>query len=238
MPRHQRQETVVIDGRTYRYTLRRSRRARHILLTVDGDGDIELVVPWHASYRAGRRFVYEKQAWLVRQTARPRTRSKLRVVDGAWLPLLGERILVRVVVEPSRRRSRAQAAAGVLTVAVPTAAQARAVAVRWYRRQAATYFAEQVAVAAGCLGVQPGRVAVSAATSQWGSCIPATGRISLNWRLLLAPRAVADYVVAHEVAHLRERRHTPRFWEGVARIMPQYAMARTWLRRHGQALRL
>jgi predicted metal-dependent hydrolase len=238
MPLDQRRETVVIDGRSYTYVLRRSRRARHILLTVDGEGEIEVVVPWRASLQTARQFVREKGAWLQRATVRHRRLAGVSLVDGASLPLLGERLRLRVVIERGRQRSRVQLDNNVLMVYVSTPPAARAAVVRWYRRRAAAYFAEAVVVAAARLKVQPGRIVVSAATSQWGSCIPSTGRISLNWRLLLAPRAVANYVVAHEVAHLRERRHTPRFWGTVELIMPGYTTARAWLRKHGGSLRL
>jgi len=229
------EEQFVIDGQAYTYRLRRSRRARHILLTVDDRGRIELVVPWRVSFRTARQFLREKRVWLVQQTARQQPPA-WRVADGATLPFLDGYIRLRIEVEPERQRSRKRIANEELIVSVSEAAQARPAIERWYRQRAAAYFPGCVAAAAARLRVRPGRVAVSGASTQWGSCIPSTGRISLNWRLLLAPRTVVDYVAAHEVAHLLQRRHTPRFWAAVAYIMPEYVPARRWLQRHGRHL--
>jgi len=84
-------------------------------------------------------------------------------------------------------------------------------------------------------GFEPARIRVAGQRTRWGSCAP-SGTVSLNWRLALAPPAVLDYVVIHELCHLREPNHGPRFWALVELHRPQYPAARRWLRDHGHAL--
>jgi predicted metal-dependent hydrolase len=92
--------------------------------------------------------------------------------------------------------------------------------------------AERIAVEEG---FEPARIRVAGQRTRWGSCAP-TGTVSLNWRLALAPPAVLDYVVVHELCHLREANHGPRFWALVERHRPHYRSPRRWLRDHGHAL--
>jgi hypothetical protein len=84
-------------------------------------------------------------------------------------------------------------------------------------------------------GFEPKRIRIAGQRTRWGSCAP-SGTVSLNWRLALAPPAVLDYVVVHELCHLREPNHGPRFWALVEHRRPHYRAARSWLRDHGHAL--
>lgn len=88
---------------------------------------------------------------------------------------------------------------------------------------------------AAALGRRYARLTLRDTRSRWGSCAP-DGSLMFSWRLIMAPPAVLDYVAAHEVAHLAEMNHSPAFWAVVARLMPDYAAPRAWLKRHGQDL--
>ncbi|HLD25539.1 MAG TPA: SprT family zinc-dependent metalloprotease [Candidatus Andersenbacteria bacterium] len=224
------------------FIVRRSRRARNLLLHVDVTGAVEVVVPWRASYKEAEQFVHEKSAWLTRALKeaeqKRREQPQRRLVSGEVLPLLGDDYTLRVIVDPQRVRSSSGEADYELSIFVSEKRKVRAAVTAWYKKRARQYFAQQVRVFTEQLGVQAGALAVSSARSQWGSCIPQTGRISLNWRLLLAHEAVARYVVAHEVAHLQERRHTPTFWRIVAQLSPDYAQRRRWLRSRSHTLQL
>ncbi len=112
----------------------------------------------------------------------------------------------------------------------------REAVVAWYRATAQRYLPQRVATLAPVLDVQPARLVVSDSRSQWGSCT-ARGRISLNWRLMQARPAVVDYVVAHELAHLRHMNHSPRFWETVSSACPDYPRLRAELRDNDTAYR-
>lgn len=105
----------------------------------------------------------------------------------------------------------------------------------WYREQAAEYFSGRVQHYAGITGVRYSRIGISDAKGRWGSC-SSKGVLSFNWRLVMAPREVADYVVAHEVVHLEELNHSKRFWEKVERLTPGFLQAKRWLDLHHRLL--
>jgi predicted metal-dependent hydrolase len=106
---------------------------------------------------------------------------------------------------------------------------------RWYRRQAHHVFAERAEHWNARFGYNYGRIAIRDQKSRWGSC-SRQGNLNFNWRLLLAPLAVLDYIVIHELAHLKEGNHSPRFWALVAGQCPDYRDQRAWLRQHGPEL--
>jgi predicted metal-dependent hydrolase len=105
----------------------------------------------------------------------------------------------------------------------------------WYRAEARRVLTERSTIYAAALGLRFGRVTIKDTRSRWGSC-SSKGNLNYSWRLMLAPRAVMDYVAAHEVAHLREPNHSARFWALVEAICPDYRAQRAWLREHGREL--
>jgi predicted metal-dependent hydrolase len=109
------------------------------------------------------------------------------------------------------------------------AADGREHLVAWYRRRAEIHIGARVAHFAALTGVTPAAVTVKEMRSRWGSCT-SHGRVSFHWGLVLLPPAIVDYVVVHELAHLRELNHGPRFWRLVEEIVPDYHARRAWLR--------
>jgi hypothetical protein len=105
----------------------------------------------------------------------------------------------------------------------------------WLKREARRKIDERVSWYAEQLGVRPRRITIRDTSSRWGSCSSARS-LSFSWRLILAPPAVLDYVVAHEVAHLRELNHKPRFWRLVASLGPEVDDSQAWLSEHGALL--
>jgi len=102
----------------------------------------------------------------------------------------------------------------------------------WYREQAFRLFQERVSHFAAHMGLKPGPVALKEWKRRWGECHP-DGALKFNWRLIMCPLAVIDYVVVHELAHLLVLGHNPRFWGQVAKVLPDYAARRRWLNREG-----
>jgi predicted metal-dependent hydrolase len=124
----------------------------------------------------------------------------------------------------------------ILSVVAPDLPAARAALEAWCRGVARTTIVPRVAERASAMGVTYGRIAIRDQRTRWGSCSRA-GNLNFNWRLILAPPAVLDYVVVHELAHRIELNHSARFWQIVARHCPDYATHRAWLRAHGATLR-
>jgi hypothetical protein len=220
------------------YRIRRSDRARHARILVGGDG-VEVVVPRRFPMREVEPFVEEKRPWIER-TLRRLAESELppaRLEDGGELPYLGERLPLRVRVERGRKRPHVARRGGEVVAAVPDAAGLRDAVERWYRRQARLEVAPRLDAATARVGARCTSLQIRGQRTRWASC-SSSGAMSFNWRLLLAPAEILDYVVEHEVAHLEVQDHSQRFWSLLASRCPDWREHERWLRRHGHALRL
>jgi predicted metal-dependent hydrolase len=115
--------------------------------------------------------------------------------------------------------------------------KAREAFIRWYKTQARDVISNQVDRQASRLALSFKYIRISSARTRWGSC-SATGTLSFTWRLVLAPMEIIDYVVIHELIHLKIRNHSPKFWRRVAEVMPEYKRCVSWLRKNGRLLSL
>ena len=218
-------ETIDADGLAV--ALRRSDRARRMTLRVGRtDGRVTLTMPRGAALGEGRAFVARQRGWIARQVAAVPPSHPVRV--GGTMPLFGEAV---PVVAGTGRAARWTDGA----VAVPPDDRAGPRVALLLKRLAHDRLAARVAHHAAALGRAPGRITLRDPRSRWGSC-SGRGDLMFSWRLAMAPPAVLDYVAAHEVAHLLHMDHSPRFWAAVARLMPDHAPRRLWLRREGAAL--
>jgi predicted metal-dependent hydrolase len=222
------------------YRIRRSERARRARILVDGDG-VEVVVPRRFPLREVEPFVEEKRAWIERTLRRMReTEAELppaRLADGGQVPYLGERLHLVVRRERGRSREHVVRRGWQLRVALPPDGELGGALERWYRRRAREEVAPRLDAACARAGVGYARLQIRAQRTRWASC-SSTRAMSFNWRLLLAPPEILDYVVEHEVVHLEVLDHSPRFWELLASRCPEWEQREEWLRRHGHALRL
>ena len=233
---------------TIPYRIRRSERARRARILVDGDG-VEVVVPRRFPLRDVAPFVEEKRAWIERTLRRLReSETELpapRLEDGGLVPYLGERLRLSVRVEPGRQREHVARRGDELRVALPAdpeqllppASALRAALERWYRKRARAEVEPRLDAACARAGTTYTRLQIRGQRTRWASC-SSSGAMSFNWRLLLAPAEILDYVVEHEVAHLELLDHSPRFWRLLAARCPDWREHEAWLRRHGHALKL
>ena len=188
--------------------------------------------------------LHEKAAWILRKLAEQKERAqRLQAArvdwrDGTGIPFLGETVII--VIDPRATGavldSGAQALPGVprltLHVGLPQQAspeQIRDVVQSWLQRQARRVFEERCRHFTQQLGVRYTKLSLSSAQTRWGSA-SADGSIRLNWRLIHFGLPTIDYVVAHELAHLREMNHSPRFWDVVRSVVPDYERARGTLK--------
>lgn len=224
------------------YTVRRSDRARHARVVVTPDG-VELVVPRRMSVQRAEPLVREKQPWiertLRRMRAAERTRPAPRLEDGGSVPYLGRELRLHVRVEEGRRRPHVARRADVLTVKVgePGAGALRTALERWYRKRARIEVRARLDAATARAGASYERLTIRSQRTRWASC-SSSGAMSFNWRLLLAPEQVLEYVIEHEVAHLSVLDHSPRFWRLLAERFPAYREHERWLKVNGPSLRL
>jgi predicted metal-dependent hydrolase len=221
-------EAIRIGDPAIEIRLRRSVRARRMTLRVAhvGGGPV-LTLPPGVPVAKARAFLSDHEGWLRRHiAARP---PGATVGDGTVLPFGDRTLTIRAA--PGRATVHRD---GVLTVPGPSGAHAVRVAA-WLQEEARRACVAAVDRHTASLGLKPGRISLRDPRSRWGSCT-ASGDLMFSWRLVMAPSAVFDYVVAHEVAHLAELNHSPRFWAVVRRLCPDYQAARDWLKRHGSAL--
>ena len=224
------------------YRVRRSGRARHARVVVSPEGQVEVVLPRRMALRHAAPLVAEKGPWIERTLRRfeaARAAAPVRLEDSGIVPYLGQELALRVRVEPGRSRAYVARRAQALEVAVgqPGPDALRDALERWYRREARAEVEPRLDAATRRAGRRYGALSIRAQRTRWASC-SSSGAMSFNWRLLLAPAAVLDYVVEHEVAHLEVPDHSARFWVLVERRCPDYRDHERWLRRHGASLRL
>jgi predicted metal-dependent hydrolase len=210
------------------YTVRRSARARRVRVNVHAHAGVEVVLPARAPERAAAAAVSELRPWIERRLAEARiVLERIADRDGT-VPYLGSSLLL--VAQPGRQRVHRQGQ----RLLVPEG-DARPALERFYRRAARLEIAPRLDQATAQAGSAYRDLVIRAQRTRWASC-SATGRMSFNWRLLMAPESVLEYVVWHEVCHLEVLDHSPRFWELVERRWPRYREDRDWLRSHGATL--
>lgn len=221
---------LSLNGRAVPFSVRKIAQARRMTLRVDAAADgVGLTLPRWVSIEEGLRFVETKRGWLEGRLARlpPRT----EIAPDTAVPILGV---------PHRVHHCADAlpfvwqAGGELHVGGPAEGIAMRV-VAWLRERARAEIPRRAVEKAARLGFPPPPVGLRDTRSLWGSCSP-RGRLSFCWRLVMAPEPVLDYVVAHEVAHLRHLNHGKRFWALVETLTDDIAAARAWLNREGPSL--
>ncbi len=216
---------LVLAGEPVDYLLVRRRGRRGVGLRVDGGG-LTVSAPLSVPLARIEKMVLESESWVLGKLEVWRSRRVLPQSweDGASLPYLGDALTLRLA---EGRRAIAQLEDAELRVTVPTAGEAavRRAVVAWYRRAALVHFAERAFFFSRLAVLAPPRVMPSSALSRWGSC-NSRREVRLAWRLVKARPALVDYVVCHELAHLRHMDHSPRFWAEVARLCPDHMRLR------------
>ena len=238
----QTQAELVYKDRVVPYTLRRSARARCLRVEVHPRSGVTVVAPMRAPPSAIERFLAGTRLWIFRQV--DRLSARRAGIPPYWphgptLPFLGKDYPVGI--EPCGQRGPSSVALHderlIVRVRQDTPETARRALRNWYMTQAQIHLEARTAFWAPRLSAAYRYVHVGNARSRWGSC-SATGVLRYNYRLVMAPPEIVDYVVVHELAHTRQLNHSPRFWAIVAEHSPDYAAARIWLRTRGLFLTL
>ncbi|GAC1436723.1 MAG: SprT family zinc-dependent metalloprotease [Solirubrobacteraceae bacterium] len=207
------------------YNVRRSARARRVRVRVQPGGDVEVMLPARAPERAAAAAVAELRPWIERRLedmAAARERVGRR---PGYLPYLDGELRLRI--EPQRTRAHRRGD----TLHAPDELAIE----RWYRRAAREEVGARLDAATLHAGLAYTRLSIRSQRTRWASCA-ADGAMSFNWRLLLAPERVLQYVVWHEVCHLEVADHSPRFWALLERRHPGWREPAAWLACNGQAL--
>ena len=233
----ERRDAVRLGAVDVPYVFKRVPRRRHVHILVNDAGMLEVRAPWRFSLRKAREVLRENAEWVLGSldTVRERLAGRPRLITGTRLPLLDGSLRLEVrpraqidlfeCSRPSRGRVERRGTALRVSTASLRDDELRALIERWYRREAVSYLPGRVEHYASQLGARPSRVTVRGQRSRWGSC-SGKGTVSLNWRLMMVPSALADYVVVHELCHLRHMNHSPQFWAMVGGVVPDYRQRR------------
>jgi predicted metal-dependent hydrolase len=211
------------------YQVRRSDRARRVRVTVDPARGVEVVLPRRAPEREAATAIRELRPWIERRMAELAGARAAVAARGETVPYLGLILALR----GEAGRSRVTRRGDVLLV--PEGAERKPALERWYRRAARLEIEPRLDRACALAGTSYSRLTIRGQRTRWASCSRG-GVMSFNWRLLLAPETVLDYVVWHEVCHLEVMDHSPRFWRLLASRSPGYREQVRWLRINGAAL--
>jgi len=223
-------KVLSISGVSLPVTIKRHPRARRITLRLDHSGEaVSLVLPYGVPESEGLAFAEKQKHWLGTRLAR--VPPRVPFAPGALVPILGRAHEIRHAVTGRRG---VWCAEDVLWVSGRPEHLSRRVT-DYLKQQARGVVAERAREKAARIQARLGRVSIRDTKSRWGSC-SVRGDVNFSWRLILAPDAVLDYVVAHEVAHLVEHNHSPRFWALNAQLTADVAGAKAWLRAHGNEL--
>jgi hypothetical protein len=229
------QRTYSFDA----YQVIRSRR-RTIALVVEPDGRVIVRAPARLPDAAIRSFVAEHSEWIRQKQAEQEQRRERcgrpagaprQFIPDEMFSYLGQAYPLRVV----ERQPAALVFKDGFSLRQDALPQAAALFEAWYRKRARAVLAARLAELAAQHGFRYGQMRLSSARTRWGSC-SSSGTISLNWKLVMAPPEIIDYVILHELAHTQERNHSARFWALVARLDPEYKARRRWLKENGACL--
>lgn len=228
--------SVVVDDLVLRVRVRESTRASKMRLVIGPHRPAEVIVPSCASDREIDAFIDSKGVWLKEKGAlveRIRSNSsRLKLEQQGVLWLLGNTHELQ-----HERSGRAVVRrVGDRIVVGGSHHEAAAALERWYRRQARAHILALVDAEASRLGMEYQSVGIRDQRTRWGSC-SGMGNLSFSWRLVMAPQEVSQYVVTHELCHLREPNHSKAFWRLVDAAAPDWAEPARWLRNHGEELR-
>jgi predicted metal-dependent hydrolase len=236
------QRDVRLDGHLVAYEMRRARR-RSIGFVVGPEG-LSVSVPRWVGVNEVDSALQEKRGWILRKLREQRERAarlqaaRIDWADGTELPFLGDTVILVLdarttgAVLDNGADGLPGVARRLLRIGLPhtaTPEQIRDAVQSWLQRQARRVFEERCAIFGERLNVRVRRISLSSAATRWGSA-NADGSIRLNWRLVHFALPIIDYVVAHELAHLREMNHSPAFWEVVRSVLPDYEHSRVALR--------
>lgn len=211
-------------------------KRRTIALILERDGSLTVRAPKRATLLDIHGFIAEKTDWILRSREKLKAmvaHPKKEFVDDERFLFLGDEYELRLV-PPQRPALKFD---GGFTLSTSASDRGEAAFTKWYKTQAMTVFTERVYHYATLHGFEPKQVKVNSAKTRWGSCT-SSGTINFTWRLVMAPLEIIDYVVLHELAHLKVKNHSPRFWKLVEKICPDFKRQRKWLKDNGEKLNL
>lgn len=234
------EKSVCLNGQNITYTVRQSARAKNVRLTVGPGSGLEVVAPVKYNLKNLEPILKSKENWILDKLAHfarlAEERCSSQHQNDRQVLFCGREYLVTVIVLPEVSY-RVQVDEERFTVTVPAGREEEVgpVLEHWLRRTARRVILERIEVLNEQLKLPYNRVSIKDQKTRWGSC-SRKRNLNFNWRLVMAPLPVIDYVVVHELLHLVELNHSKRFWSLVEGVCPNYRALRVWLKENGAAL--
>jgi predicted metal-dependent hydrolase len=235
-------DRIMLGEREIPYVVLPSARARRVSLRIREAGLVEVVVPLHHVVPTPESVVRRHAAWIFRTFERLTRAGGIAGLqslgDGSRILFMGTERTVHVLREQRRRPRITVEEAGIVMRLTPESPEdVRPLLSRWMRARAETSIPLRVAELNQRWRFRFSGITVRNQRTRWGSC-SRRGALSFNWRLVILPTEVADYLICHELAHLKHLDHSPRFWKLVETLCPSYRLSERWLRRNGRSVLL
>jgi len=219
--------------------VRSKRRRKTISLRIKDDGKIIVYVPYHTPKREVKGFIKEKGSWIIKKISEKERSAK--ETEKAFIP--GEKFLYFGESYPleigntNNKGFPLKLYFGKFILGQDHLDKARDLFIYWYKREAKEKIEERVDYFSKRLQLIPEGLKITSAKYRWGSC-SRNNRLSFSWRIIMAPLSVIDYVLIHELVHIKEKNHSERFWTYLETILPDYRERRLWLKKNGHKLGL
>ena len=224
----------------FNYQLLRSKKRRKtISLHIKEGGEIVIYAPYHTPQREIERFLEERRSWIVEKMSEKE--KSIRATEKAFIAgekflYLGESYPLEIE-ESNNRKVPLKLSFGKFILDKDHVGGARDLFIKWYKKEAEENLTERVDYCSNRLRLFPKGIRITSAKYRWGSC-SRENRLSFSWRIIMAPLSVIDYVLIHELVHIKEKNHSKSFWSFVESIIPDYKEHRLWLKENGHSLRL
>ncbi len=221
------------------YVVRSKKRSRTLMLKIERDGRVVMHVPYRTSEREIEKFFQQKRTWVEKKLHEKEENidtagSERQYLTGERFLYLGQKYPLELR-EASGRRSSLALSHGVFYLEKNHKKQGRDLFVQWYKERAREIFPERVNYYSKKFKLYPNDVKITGAKTRYGSCT-VDNKLFFSFRLVMAPYPMIDYVIAHELVHIKIKNHSRRFWNYMEEIMPEYRQYKEWLKINSASL--
>lgn len=227
-----------MDHRLNVQLIRSKKRKKTISLRIKEDGRIVLYVPYHTPKGEIEGFIKRKESWVIKKISekeRSIKETEKTFIPGEKFFYLGESYPLEIR-ESDHPKPSLKLSFGKFILDQDHIEKAKDLFTQWYKREAKEKIAGRIDYYSNRLHLFPKGIKITSAKRRWGSC-SRDNRLSFSWRMIMAPLTIIDYILIHELAHIKEKNHSRRFWRYLESILPDYRRQRLWLKENGHRLR-
>ncbi|EPR12929.1 M48 family metallopeptidase [Ruminiclostridium papyrosolvens] len=229
---------INLDGTELEYNLKRSSRST-ISIMITNTGQVIVSCPLQTPFVYIEKLLFEKERWIVQKLdeirEKPSAIIKKSFNNGDLFYYLGKPYKLKLVENNITQKPKVRFEEELMVLEISETEdkdKIKSFLKNWYKSKAGELLVERIRIYSSLIGLSPKKVAIKEQKTRWGSC-SSKGNINLNWKLIMSPLPVLDYVVIHELCHMKEMNHSGNFWGLVEAVMPDYKVYRKWLKENG-----